>query len=112
MILKHRAHLYFIIFFQRFVNSLVYYGVSLNAGSLSGDIFVNNLLGNLLACSALSFINVSSKVTKHVGFVRRCNGNRKLHYMHINDGICREAHSSLNNVVTSGSDLTVVCNSE
>ena len=30
--------------FCRFTNSLVYYGISLNAGALSGDIFINNLL--------------------------------------------------------------------
>jgi len=34
--------------FCRFVNSFVYYGISLNAGSLAGDIFLNNTLSTIL----------------------------------------------------------------
>lgn len=32
------------VIFNWFVNSMIYYGVSLNAGSLSGDVFVNNAI--------------------------------------------------------------------
>ena len=32
----------------RFVNSIVYYGVSLNAGALAGDLFINNTLSEYI----------------------------------------------------------------
>uniref|UniRef100_F6R060 Major facilitator superfamily (MFS) profile domain-containing protein n=1 Tax=Ciona intestinalis TaxID=7719 RepID=F6R060_CIOIN len=34
--------------FNWFVNSFVYYGISLNAGALAGDIFVNNTLNGVM----------------------------------------------------------------
>jgi len=36
------------VMFNWFVNTLVYYGVSLNAGSLAGDLFLNNTLNGVM----------------------------------------------------------------
>nr|XP_009861187.2 organic cation transporter protein-like [Ciona intestinalis] len=36
------------VMFNWFVNSFVYYGISLNAGALAGDIFVNNTLNGVM----------------------------------------------------------------
>lgn len=38
----------FKMMFNWFVNSLVYYGLSLNVGSLSGNIFINNVIGGVM----------------------------------------------------------------
>nr|XP_039269896.1 organic cation transporter protein-like [Styela clava] len=38
----------FKVMFNWFVNSLVYYGLSLNVGSLSGNIFINNVIGGCM----------------------------------------------------------------
>nr|XP_026695296.1 organic cation transporter protein-like [Ciona intestinalis] len=42
--------------FNWFVNSLVYYGLSLNAGSLAGDDFVNNTLNGVVEFGAYLFV--------------------------------------------------------
>ena len=34
--------------FYRFATALVYYGLALNAGNISGDIFLNNALNGIL----------------------------------------------------------------
>ncbi|CAG5134164.1 unnamed protein product [Candidula unifasciata] len=44
-----------IIFFNWFVASLVYYGLSLNVGNLSGDIYLNFFLSSLVELAAYIF---------------------------------------------------------
>nr|CAB3266150.1 organic cation transporter protein-like [Phallusia mammillata] len=45
----------FKVMFSWFVNSFVYYGISLNAGSLAGDIFVNNTLNGVFEFASYVF---------------------------------------------------------
>lgn len=46
----------FDVFESRFVSSSVYYGTSLNVGSLSGDRYVNFFLSGLVEIPALLFV--------------------------------------------------------
>ena len=41
---KHMRRITFIMIYCWFVTSMIYYGLGLNAGSLSGDIFTNNAM--------------------------------------------------------------------
>ncbi|XP_078493967.1 organic cation transporter protein-like [Ciona intestinalis] len=43
------------VMFNWFVNSFVYYGISLNAGALAGDIFVNNTLNGVMEIGSYVF---------------------------------------------------------
>uniref|UniRef100_H2XXG9 Major facilitator superfamily (MFS) profile domain-containing protein n=1 Tax=Ciona intestinalis TaxID=7719 RepID=H2XXG9_CIOIN len=49
----------------RFVNSMVYYGISLNAGALAGDIFVNNALNGVMEIAAyvivIAFMDITGR---------------------------------------------------
>ncbi|XP_078489501.1 organic cation transporter protein-like [Ciona intestinalis] len=48
-----------------FVNSMVYYGISLNAGALAGDIFVNNALNGVMEIAAyvivIAFMDITGR---------------------------------------------------
>ena len=45
--------------FVFFVNSAVYYGLSLNVGSLGGSIYLNNILSALVEMVSYAFAQVS-----------------------------------------------------
>ncbi|CAK8676580.1 unnamed protein product [Clavelina lepadiformis] len=46
------------VMFSWFVNSFVYYGVSLNAGALAGDIFINNTLNGVMEIASYLLVMI------------------------------------------------------
>ena len=82
---KNMRVITFIMFWGWFVTSMVYYGLGLNAGSLSGDIFANNALCALFDALAKVINNGSCRLRRHkrdykgtINFRNKVTKNRSL----------------------------------